>query len=777
MSFLPQSLSPEKIQNTDDSITEKKGGHHQKAFTAASTVKNVSSKVSTSGELSVSERVQPPKVLTPLSRGEKKPLQEKPHSKSGSVAAGVKPSLQNKKPLQEKPPSTSGSAAAGFKISLQNKKPLQEKPPSKSGSVEAGVKPSLLNKKPLQEKPPSSMGGSVAAGIKPSLQNKAAGSQSVSLSRSAGLSTTGTHSNGQTNNNSHTSAKFVAASKNSSKPMRSRKRSPQGLSPLLSSRFPVNAPSFVIPQMPSHDIGTYLPAASGSGSVCSTSLNGKTGVSRVTASSTYFPDLPAAIQQPNSIIGHTPQLSGHTPQLSGNTPQSSSMIGHTPYSISVMAHSSRSSWIPQSSSTIGHALSVKSSIQKQYQNSTVSKGTSKSVVQSPDGKTRRISVASPPLMTGFGLRRSRSSSTSSSALSSPSPPPAEMCISGEPRVGSVPSMIKRHKSTIHHTGFLDSGEYLSKKHAPIPIFQPKSLRNDSSSILQPSVSPSIVTVMSSSSKPSHSVMPSKPSHSPGSVVSSVAEIGKVTKTSAAHSRKTVAKGSKQSRRTSVSSLKSDTDSFSLPSSFHDPLKPMVVGSPKKYSSEATEITLPSPSHQYSPNRAFVTPYSPGTSSPTGVQSEVLNTRHGTGMGLPFGFPVAHSSGTASPSSVTSSSGTNFAMPTVDLSTMSRWEIEQLYYYNTAILEEQKRLMKLIERHLLETEQENKQTVIRKPSTFEVYKHFLEFLTEPETIPDASISIHGFSEDTEVNDVIVGGTPYQPIINNKYDVYRKFLNKT
>lgn len=701
LSFLPEFLSPEKLHQKDNLITERKECL-QKAFTAdlsSSAVKNVPSKVSTSGQLPFSEKAQPPKILTPLSQGEKKLLQVKP------------------------PPSL------------------------------------------------KMLGGSLAAGVKSSLQ--ATCSQSVSLSRSVGCSNTGRHS-GRTNSNSHTAAKFVAASKTSTKPVRSRKRSPQGLSPLLSSRFPVNAPSFVIPQipaMPSHDIGTYLPAASGG--VCSTSLNGKTGFSRVA----YLPDLPlslsiksqenpAAIRgtsQPKSVIGHAPQLS--------------SVISHTPYSISVMGHSSPSSAIdrtPQSSSTIGHALSAKSSIQKRYQNSTVSKGTS-----GADVKTRGISLASPPLTTGINMRRTRSSSTSSSALSSPSPPPSETCIAGEPRVGSMSSIFKRYKSTIHHTGCSDSGEYTSKKHLTIPLFQPKTLLgNNSSSILQPSVSPSIVTVMSSSSKPSHSVMPSCVA---GSVLAG-ADMSQVAETSAG---KSAAKGSKQARRTSTSSLKSDTDSFSLPS-LHDPPRPMVVSSPKKYLSEATEINLPSPSqytNQYSPNGAFVTSHSLRISSPMGVQSEVLNTSHGTAMAPPFGFPVAHSSGAASPSpsSVTSSSGipqSNFGVPAVDLSKMSRWEIEQLYYYNTAILEEQKRLMKLIEKHLLETEQEvNKQTVVHKPSTFEVYNNFLEFLTEPDTVPDASINMYGFSEESEINDLIVGGTPYQPIINSKYDVYRKFLNKT
>lgn len=691
MSFLPESLSPEKLHQKDKSIIEtKEGHHHQKSSESAadlssSAVENVPSRVSTSGQLPVGEKAQRPNILKPLSRGEKNPLQEKSHSSSGTTV----------------------------------------------------------------------LGGSLAAGVKSSLQSKAAaGSQSVSLSRSVGRSKTGRHG-GHTSGNSHMAAKFVAASKTSTKPVRSRKRSPQGLSPLLSSRFPVNAPSFVIPQipaMPSHDIGTYFPAA---GSMCNTSLKGNTGFSRVSASSTYFPDLPAAIHQPKSVIGYTPQ--------------SSSVIGHTPYSISVMAHSSQSSAASRTpqSSTIGHALS---SIQKRYQNSTVSKGTSG--VQSPDGKSRRISVASPPLTAGIGLRRSRSSSTSSSALSSPSPPPAEMCIAGEPRVSPMPS---KHKSTVHHIGCLDSGEYLSKKHMTIPLFQPKTLLgNNSSSIFPPSVSPSIVTVMSASSKPSHSVMPSHSVLS-GSLPYGVADIRQAAETSAARIGKSGAKGGKHSRKTSVSSLKSDTYSFSPPS-LHDPPRPMVVSSPTKYLSEATEIKLPSPSqyttNQYSPNGAFVTPFSPHISSPVhGVQSEVLNT---SPMAPPFGFSVAHGSGAASPSSVASSSGNPSAAQPVDLSKMSRWEIEQLYYYNTAILEEQKRLMKVIEKHLLETEQESN---VRKPSTFEMYKNFLEFLTEPDTIPDASIDMYGFSEESEVSDVIVGGTPYQPIINSKYDVYRKFLNKT
>lgn len=123
-------------------------------------------------------------------------------------------------------------------------------------------------------------------------------------------------------------------------------------------------------------------------------------------------------------------------------------------------------------------------------------------------------------------------------------------------------------------------------------------------------------------------------------------------------------------------------------------------------------------------------------------------------------------------------GGNVGVPITDLSRMSRREIEQLYYYNAALLEQQKRLTKLIETHLVKLEQEqqeNQQNVAQSPTSLEMNKS-LEFVMEPESVANVNMSISGFSDKPteEFEDWIVGGTPLQPIINSKYDVYKKLL---
>ena len=67
--------------------------------------------------------------------------------------------------------------------------------------------------------------------------------------------------------------------------------------------------------------------------------------------------------------------------------------------------------------------------------------------------------------------------------------------------------------------------------------------------------------------------------------------------------------------------------------------------------------------------------------------------------------------------------------------MSRYEIEQLYYYNAALLEEQIRVTKLLEKHLIELE-DGQDSSMRKLTKTDTYKKFLEFVMEPESVPDS-----------------------------------------
>ena len=123
-----------------------------------------------------------------------------------------------------------------------------------------------------------------------------------------------------------------------------------------------------------------------------------------------------------------------------------------------------------------------------------------------------------------------------------------------------------------------------------------------------------------------------------------------------------------------------------------------------------------------------------------------------------------------------SSNAGLHIHTPDLSRMTRWEIEQLYYYNAAVLEEQMRISKLLERRLKELERESKKSSIHKLSKTEAYVKLLEFVVEPDSSPDVSLDVigsrRGPGEGEEFGDVIVGGTPYHPIMNSKYDTYGK-----
>lgn len=214
----------------------------------------------------------------------------------------------------------------------------------------------------------------------------------------------------------------------------------------------------------------------------------------------------------------------------------------------------------------------------------------------------------------------------------------------------------------------------------------------------------------------------------------------------------------ESRKVSLTSFKSDLEPFSPSHDFSSdtPLivgapTPLIVGAPTPYMSEVAEIALPL-AHQYAMGHA----------NPGGATFPLFPS---TPAFLPA---VGHlTPGMGSPAA--SMPQPSSTVPLTDLSKMSRWEIEQLYYYNAAILEEQKQLMRLIEYHLALAEHEgpkkdSKKSGFRRPTTIEVYRKFLNFLVEPDTEPSAGPNMFGFKDEPEIEDLIVEGTPYQPIMS-------------
>ena len=123
----------------------------------------------------------------------------------------------------------------------------------------------------------------------------------------------------------------------------------------------------------------------------------------------------------------------------------------------------------------------------------------------------------------------------------------------------------------------------------------------------------------------------------------------------------------------------------------------------------------------------------------------------------------------------------------DLSTMSRWELEQLYKHNMEKLEQQKKFISILEAQLKRVREQHDCFSTQKPSQSEVYKRFLSFVVEPELIPDVSsicsdkFGYEHLSETNgaktkptlDFNEIIKGGTFDRPVLNEKYDFYANF----
>lgn len=103
----------------------------------------------------------------------------------------------------------------------------------------------------------------------------------------------------------------------------------------------------------------------------------------------------------------------------------------------------------------------------------------------------------------------------------------------------------------------------------------------------------------------------------------------------------------------------------------------------------------------------------------------------------------------------------------DFSSMSLWEMEQLYAYNKAALHRQKQLTKVIREQLSKMQQEEKVSQDRKLSQSDLYKRFLRFLVEPKCVLDCELSTPGIRRPT---DIIEGGTYDKPRLKKEYDTY-------
>ena len=112
----------------------------------------------------------------------------------------------------------------------------------------------------------------------------------------------------------------------------------------------------------------------------------------------------------------------------------------------------------------------------------------------------------------------------------------------------------------------------------------------------------------------------------------------------------------------------------------------------------------------------------------------------------------------------------------DFSSMSLWEMEQLYAYNKTALHRQKQLTKLIREQLVKMQQEEKVTQDRKLSNLDLYKRFLRFLVEPKCVLNCDLSSREALPEKQTN-IIEGGTFDKPRLKKEYDTYGSAHDKT
>ena len=164
---------------------------------------------------------------------------------------------------------------------------------------------------------------------------------------------------------------------------------------------------------------------------------------------------------------------------------------------------------------------------------------------------------------------------------------------------------------------------------------------------------------------------------------------------------------------------------------------------------------------------------------------------------PTTLPSVASSAVRMDDILTASYGCSMVAPSIvfnssfmgDISSMSRWELEQLYQHNMEKLEQQKKFISILEAQLKRVREQHVNFATQKPSQSELYQRFLSFIVEPEVIPDVStICSNKFgyghlvrqtngAKNTkptlDLNEVVKGGTFDRPVLNEKYDFYANF----
>lgn len=111
--------------------------------------------------------------------------------------------------------------------------------------------------------------------------------------------------------------------------------------------------------------------------------------------------------------------------------------------------------------------------------------------------------------------------------------------------------------------------------------------------------------------------------------------------------------------------------------------------------------------------------------------------------------------------------------TGDFSSMSLWEMEQLYAYNKAVLYKQKKLTKRIKDQLLKMQQHERVSKNKNLSRSDLYKRFLHFLVEPKCVPTCDlIKSYPTGKHTNVLDTSFD----KPVLKKEFDVYGS-LSKT
>ena len=216
-----------------------------------------------------------------------------------------------------------------------------------------------------------------------------------------------------------------------------------------------------------------------------------------------------------------------------------------------------------------------------------------------------------------------------------------------------------------------------------------------------------------------------------------------------------------------------------PVTFADTLAPR----PTCTSNPPSSMKLKSPSTTCT----SVTPSTPDLKSPTMITTSVTS---------PTVVPSVVSSAVRMDDILTASYGCTMVAPSVvfnssfmgDISSMSRWELEQLYKHNMEKLEQQKKFISILEAQLKQVREQHDSFSIQKPSQSELYQRFLSFIVEPKLIPDiSSICSDKFGYGhlakqsngakakpaLDFNEVIKGGTFDRPVLNEKYDFYANF----